>query len=292
MTITIKQLEVFAAIARTENMTQAAATLHLTQSACSMALSSMETQLGGDLFDRHGKKLILNERGRVLFPKAANVITQIHEMQNLMISKTETKLAGEFVVGASTTIGNYLLPGLIGKYKDLHPQIKITMKIANTEQIIQKLLKFEIDIGMIEGNCYSDDIEVIPWKKDALIIICAPQYALAAKRKPTLQDLHSAKWILRESGSGTREKFEEAMNGKVQPFLEFGNTEAIKQAVLAGVGISCISRSAVSDLIKAGQLVELKTPYLNLIRDFYIILHKEKYKTDVLNSFIKCLSLP
>lgn len=289
MNITIKQLEVFAAIAKTENMTQAAESLHLTQSACSMALSSLEEQLGGVLYDRHGKKLILNERGRILFPKAVNIITQICEVQSVMTNKKETKLTGEFVLGASTTIGNYLLPGLIGKYVALHPQVKIAMQIANTEQIIHKLLKFDIDIGMIEGNCYADDIEVLPWKKDSLIVISSPQYAASIKRKPALEDLHAAKWILRESGSGTREKFEEAMKGKVKPFLEFGNTEAIKQAVLAGYGISCVSRSAVTDLIKAGQLIELKTPYLHLIRDFFIILHKRKYKTEVLNSFIKSL---
>lgn len=289
MRITLKQIEVFVAIAKAGNMTHASEILFLTQSACSMALSTLENQLGGVLFDRHRKKLILNERGRVLLPKAANIITQIKELQDLMTGKKEGVLAGHLIVGASTTIGNYLLPKIIGNFVTLHPLAKITLSVANTEQIIQKLLKFDIDIGMIEGNCYSDDLEILPWKKDELIIIASPEHSLSKNRKITLEHLCSAKWILREPGSGTREKFEEALNktnGKVKPFLQLGNTEAIKNAVLTGLGISCLSKTAVSDLLNTGQLVELKIPFLKLTRDFYILLHKEKHKTTILNNFI------
>ncbi len=284
--ITFRQIEVFIAVAKTENMTHAAEALYLTQSACSMALSTMENQLGGVLFDRHGKKLILNERGRTLFPKAVNIISQINELQDLMTGKKAALLAGHLIVGASTTIGNYLLPKIIGNFVTARPQTRITLRIANTDQIIQQLLKFDIDVGMIEGGCYADEVAVLPWMKDELIIIAAPQHRLAKKRKITPEDLHNARWILREPGSGTREKFEEAMSGKVNPFLELGHTEAIKQAVLEGVGISCLSKTTVAEALKNHQLVELKTPFLKLTRDFFIILHKEKYKTAVLAEFM------
>lgn len=286
MKITFKQIEVFVAIAKTGNMTQAAEVLHLTQSACSMALATIEDQLGGILFDRHGKKLLLNERGRVLFPKAANIITQIKELQDLMTGKKEAQLSGHLIVGASTTIGNYLLPRFIADFVTKHPQTKVTLNVANTEQIIQKLLKFDIDIGMIEGNCTADDIEILPWKKDELIIVASAEHPLSKKRKFSSQDLHNAKWILREPGSGTREKFEEAMGEKIKPFLELGSSEAIKQAVLTGSGISCLSKTVVSDLLNAKLLVELKVPFLRLTRDFFILLHREKHKTNILTSFM------
>ncbi len=286
MRITIKQLEVFVAVAKTGNMTLAASAVHITQSACSMALAAMEQQLGGDLFDRHGKKLVLNERGRILFPKAANVLTQIAELEDLMRGKKQQQLAGHLIIGASTTIGNYILPELIGQFININPQAKITLRVGNTEQIIQQLLKFKIDLGMIEGNCYAEDIDVIPWKKDQLIIVAAAQHPLAKKEKITLKDIQQAKWILRETGSGTREKFEEALQGKLIPYLEFGNTEAIKQAVKAGLGISCLSKTTVTELLKSGQIIELKTPFLKLTRDFYILMHKEKHKTSVLEHFI------
>jgi len=286
MKITFKQLEVFISIAKKGNMTQAANELYLTQSACSMALSAMENQLGGVLFDRHGKKLILNDRGRVLFPKAANIISQVQELQDLMTGKNEDILAGHLIVGGSTTIGNYILPKVIGDFVTAHPQTKITLSVDNTEHIIQKLLKFDIDIGMIEGNCYADEIEIFPWKKDELIIFASREHPLANKRKITSEDLYQARWILREKGSGTREKFEEALDQTIKPFLELGNSEAIKQAVLAGLGISCLSKTAVSDLLATEKLVELKTPFLKLTRDFYILLHKEKHQTIVLNRFV------
>lgn len=278
MRITLKQLDVFVTLAKTSNMTRASETLHLTQSACSMALSTLEHQLGSVLFDRHGKKLILNERGKVLFPKAANILAQIKELQDLT--------AGQLTIGASTTIGNYLLPGIIGHFVKQHPHTKITLRIANTEQIIKQLLSFDIDIAMIEGKCYSDEIDVLPWKKDELIIIASLHHPLAKQKKITRDDLYAAKWILREPGSGTREKFEEATQGKISTFLELGHTEAVKHAVLANLGISCLSRTTVTELLKNGQLVELKTPFLTLTRDFYILIHKHKHKTTVLSQFI------
>ncbi len=285
--ITLKQIAVFVSVAKTGNMTLATSALNITQSACSMALSALESQLGGALFDRHGKKLVLNERGRILLPKAANIITQINELQDLMTGKKYQELTGHLIVGASTTIGNYVLPEIIGHFITANPKTQITLKVANTEQIIQQLLKYEIDIGLIEGNCFAKDIEVIPWKHDQLIIIAAAQFPLLKKTKLSFEDLRNAKWILREPGSGTREKFEEAIKGKIVPFLELGNTEAIKHAVQAGIGISCLSKTAVIQSIKNKQLIEVKTPFLKMTRDFYIVIHKEKHKTAVLNQFIK-----
>lgn len=284
--VTFKQIAVFVSVAKTGNMTLATSALNITQSACSMALSALESQLGGALFDRQGKKLVLNERGRMLFPKAANIITQVNDLQDLMTGSKYQELTGHLIVGASTTIGNYVLPKLIGQFITTNPKTKITLKVANTEQIIQQLLQYKIDIGLIEGNCFSDEIEVIPWKHDQLIIIAAPQFQLI-KKKISINDLLKAKWILREPGSGTRRKFEEALKGKIVPFLELGNTEAIKQAVQEGIGISCLSKTAVIQSIKNKQLIELKTPFLKIKRDFYIIINMEKHKTAVLNQFIK-----
>lgn len=206
---------------------------------------------------------------------------------NLTFSKQNNKnLIGHLKLGASTTIGNYLLPKIISNFVMRHTQTKITLDIANTAQIIQKLLKFEIDMGMVEGPCYADEIDVIPWKKDKLIFVAAATHPLTKKRQITLESLAQAKWILREAGSGTRAALERAMPIKINPFLELGNTEAIKQAVLTGIGISFFSETAVSNLLESGQLIRLKTT-LNLTREFFILLHKDKYRTVVLKYFIE-----
>jgi DNA-binding transcriptional LysR family regulator len=288
MKITFKQLEVFVEIAKMSNMTLAAENVFLTQSACSMALSSLENQLGNFLFDRHGKKLLLNDQGKLLFPKASGIISQMQELEDLLMSKRTGMLSGKLRVGASSTIGNYLLPTFVGKFITKNSEVKIGVEIGNTEQIIQQVLKFTVDIGMIEGDCFSEDIQVTPWKKDELIIVASPAYALAKKRKISLSDIQHEKWIMRELGSGTREQFEKAVEFKVRPFLELGNTEAIKQAVILNLGVSCLSKSAVADALKSERLVELSTP-LKLTRDFNIIMHKDKYKTELLSEFINCL---
>ncbi len=287
MRITLKQLEVFIAIAKTENMSQAAGTLHLTQSACSMALSTLEKQLNSILFDRHNKRLSLNERGRFLLPKAISITTQMQDLQDSMMENNKESLSGHLIIGASLTIGNYLFPKIVGNFVTLHPEVKISLKISNTESIIQQLLKFDIDLAIVEGGCHYDEIEALTWGKDELVVITSPSDPLTKKNKITRQDLSSSRWILREVGSGTREHFDLAFGGKIEPFLELGHHEAIKQAVKNRLGISCLSKVTVAKEIQNKELTILKTPFLKLTRNFYLLLHKDKYRTALLNEFIK-----
>jgi DNA-binding transcriptional LysR family regulator len=165
----------------------------------------------------------------------------------------------------------------MGNFVNIYPKVNIKLQIANTEEIIQKLLKFNIDIGLVEGSCTVDKIEIIPWRKDELVIIASKNHPLSTKNKILLEDLLAEKWILRESGSGTRENFERAIGTKIHPFLELGQSEAVKHAVIAGLGISCLSKITVENDLKSNQLVILKTPFLKLTRDFYILLHKIGY---------------
>lgn len=285
MKISLKQLEVFIAVAKEENMSRAASNIHLSQSAFSMALAELENRLGGPLFDRKGKRLILNDRGRLLLPRAMTIISEVNELCETLSSNVK-EIMGHLIVGASTTIGNYLLPPIIGEFVNTHQKSKISLQIGNTQQIIERLLHFDIDLGIIEGSCNINKIEVISWRIDKLIIIASPHHPLAKKRKITLRDLLDARWILREPGSGTREKFEDAIGHTIEPFLELGHTEAIKQAVQADLGISCLSEVTVSDTIKSKKLIGLKTPFLKLSREFYILIHKEKYRTLLLKRFI------
>lgn len=287
MKMTLRQLEIFVAIANSGNITIAADNLHLSQAAMSMGLNTLEHQLGEKLFDRMGKRLLLNPAGYQLLPKAMRLLDQARELEHSVGDKTK-ELGGALRIGASSTIGNYVLPTSITKFVSLHPQVKVVLWVGNTEQIINQVLKYTVDVGIIEGHCRQQEIEVIPWKKDQLVIVAAPQHPLAKKNHIAKKDLTSARWILRESGSGTRQKFEEAFAG-IEPFLEFGSTEAIKNAVASGVGIGCLAKAAVIELIQQRKLIELKTPLTNLTRDFYILLHKEKYRTQTLSAFIAAI---
>ena len=287
MRITLKQLEVFVTIAKTGNVSHAAKKMYLSQSACSMALATLEEQLEGSIFDRHGKQLFLNERGRVLLPKASTVISQISELKDMMMENKKGNLSGQLIIGASKTIGNYLLPKLISEFTYTHKKIQINLKISNTKVLLSRLLAFNIDIALIEANCFTDKVYAYPWKRDELVIIASPKYPLSKKKKLTLTDITNERWLLRKQSSSIRKKLEESIGGKIHPFLELDDTDALKQATQAGLGISCLSRFIIEESLRNNTLVELKTPFLTLNREFYILIHKEKYQSTVISEFLK-----
>lgn len=287
MRITLKQLEVFIAVAQSGNVTRASETLNITQSATSMALADFESQLGRKLFDRIGKRLQLNDTGRLLLPKALDAVSRVADIERMAAS--DSALIGPLRIGASMTIGNYMMPGLIGSFMRAHPGAQLTLDVANTRQVIQALEQFQIDFGFIEGFCHEPNIEVLPWCRDELVIFAAPGHDLAQKPNITEDDLAKADWILREPGSGTREVFDNAVLGKVHRIrllLEFGHTEAIKHAVESGIGIGCASRRTLEDALRTGSVVELATPFLNLERELYVLIHRQKYRTQGLEHFL------
>lgn len=287
MRITLKQLEVFIAVAQSGNVTRASETLNITQSATSMALADFESQLGRKLFDRIGKRLQLNDTGRLLLPKALDAVSRVADIERMAAS--DSALIGPLRIGASMTIGNYMMPGLIGSFMRAHPGAQLTLDVANTRQVIQALEQFQIDFGFIEGFCHEPNIEVLPWCRDELVIFAAPDHALAQKSVISEDDLAGADWILREPGSGTREVFDNAVLGKVNRInllLEFGHTEAIKHAVESGIGIGCASRRTLEDALRTGSVVALATPFLNLERELYVLIHRQKYRTQGLEHFL------
>lgn len=291
MRITLKQLEVFIAVAQAGNVTRAAETLNISQSATSMALADFEHQLGRKLFDRVGKRLQLNDSGRLLLPKALDAVARVADIEHA--SHSDQTLIGPLRIGASMTIGSYMMPGLIGSFMQAHPGAQPMLEVANTRHIVQALSQFQIDLGFIEGSCHDPDIDMLPWCRDELLVFAAPQHALAQKAELSSADLAGADWILREPGSGTREFFDTAVKAclpQLRLRLEFGHNEAIKQAVASGIGIGCASRRSLDEALRNGSVVALPTPFLNLQRELYILIHRQKYRTQGLECFLQhCL---
>lgn len=289
MRITLKQLSVFAAVAKHENISLAAQDIALTQSAMSMALKELENQLNTPLFHRQGKRLKLNPAGIALQPKVQQLL-QLAEEIELMASQDQ--LAGHLRVGASNTIGNYLAPIIIAEFLTCNPHVKIDLKVANTRQIIEDALHLRIDIGLIEGLCDSPSLRRTAWRRDDLKIFCSAQHPLASKKNINYQDLSDAAWILREQGSGTRAIFRNAIHDRFQPsgqLLELGNNEAIKQAVKTGFGISCLSGLAIETELQSGELVELSVPMLDLQRQLFIISHTSQFGSRLEQAFAEKL---
>ncbi len=293
MKISVRQLEVFVCVAKHSNVTRASESLHLSQSAVSMALGELEKQLEETLFDRIGKSLTLNESGRLLLPKAIKVILQIKEIQTTF-EGDKTKLAGDLRIGASATIGNYILPDIISQYIDKHPDITIFLDIKNTDKIIESILNFNLDFAIVEGFCQRKELNTVSWKKDEMVIVSSPHHPLAKKKTVTAKDLAKQQWVLREVGAGPREFFESSIAGKIENIsisLELGNIEAIKHTLQNGFGIACLSRTTIKSDLAQKKLVVIKTPFLKLDRYFHMITHKKKYNTGLLESFITACKL-
>lgn len=286
MKYTLKQIEIFVAIARHENVSRAAEMLSLSQSATSSALAELENQFSQQLFDRYGKRLRLNEQGRLLLPRAVELLDRATEIEALL--RGERGL-GNLGVGATLTIGNYLLPLIVASYLQRHPESRVQLRVHNAATIARQLLHYEIDIGLIEGQVRDAELESTPWVEDELVVFCAPSHPLARRGSATLGELVDQPWILRERGSGTRETFDEALRHLPQgisPRLELEHTEAVKRAVESGLGISCISRLALRDAFRRGSLVAVETPELDLRRSFNFVWHRGKYHTAAIRQFL------
>ena len=287
MRITLRQLDVFSAVAREGSVTQAAKWLNLTQSATSMALADLEAQLNAKVFDRLGRRLQLNDLGHRLLPLAQETVARAQEIEDIASGNRPGQ--GRLRIGASLTIGNYLMPQCIGNYLQAYPESEIALEVGNTRHVIESVRQFSCDVGFIEGFCHEPDIEVLPWLEDELVIFASAKHPLA--RKPSLHaaDFNDAQWILRETGSGTREVFDNAVAGKLPTLkvrLELSHTEAIRGAVEAGIGIACASRLTLKEGLSAGTLVVLPTPFLNLKRSLFMLRHRNKYATRSLTDFM------
>lgn len=278
MKYTLRQLEVFLTVAHHENVSRAAEVLAMSQSACSAALKDLENQFNIQLFDRVGKRLQTNEMGRHLRPLAESLMQQALELQTELV---EHKHGGLLKIGATLTIGNYLCVPLMQRYM-VEQGARAKLEVANTTTIANKLLNFDIDIGMIEGEINHPDLEMLPWLDDELLCFCAVGHPLANKGKLSKADILGNPWITREPGSGTRQIFERGMGAlfpQLDIQLELQHTEAIKRAVEAGMGLACLSKIALKDAIARGSLIALLTPQLNFQRKLYLVIHKNKYRS-------------
>jgi DNA-binding transcriptional LysR family regulator len=284
MHITLRQLEVFAEVLKSGSTTQASQMLALSQSAVSAALSDLEGQLGVQLFDRVGKRLVVNEHGRLLYPRVVGLLEQATEIEQLFKEDN-----GAIRVFASSTIGNYILPEMIAHYRRDFPTLPLEMSVGNSQDVINAVADFRVDIGLIEGPSHMTELVTEPWLEDELVVFAPPDSALL-KQPVTLDTLAKQPWILREKGSGTREIVDYLLLSHLPQFhlgMELGNSEAIKHAVRHGLGISCLSRRVIAEQLESGSLVEVPVPLPRLVRTLYRIHHRQKHISNALLRFLK-----
>jgi DNA-binding transcriptional LysR family regulator len=290
MKITLKQLEVFCLVAQTGSISAAAKKVYLTQPATSMTLKQLEGALGHPLFDRHAKKLILNAFGKKQLEKAKQIIDR---SKDFSVTQThQDNLEGDLYIGASLTIGNYILPMILAKFKKQHPNINIHLTIANTKRLENDLLKFHFDLIFLEGAiCKQTLITSKQWKKDSLVIIANNKHPLLKKARITKKDLEGYPWVSREEGSGTLALLKDTLLKSIQPQIDISinSFEGIKHYVAASMCLSCLPESSL-DLNNQKKLKIIPVAGLRLERDLIIAWHKNKFQSKCLLSLMETLN--
>ena len=290
MKITLQQLRVFIAITRHGNLTSAAASLFLSKGAVSQSLQQLESHLETALFDRVHPKLKLNQQGRQLLSMADELIARAEDIERTFGKNADT--LGELHIGASQTIGNYLLPSLLAEQGLMqHQEIKVT--ITNSDTLCQMLLNFDLDMALIEGQQSRPELQTTPWIKDHMILICAPNHPLTERPSLSLNELNQEMWILREPESGSRQQFERwirpALNSEQHSVLELSSIESVLLAVEKGLGISFISNLAAKEKLSTGKVCALNIDQA-FPRQLHLVWHKQKYLPRRLAHFSQFLS--
>ena len=288
--MTLRHYKIFAAVCDTMNMTAAAEALFISQPAVSQAVAELENHYGVLLFDRLSRKLYLTPAGQKLLGYTRPMLQMHGEIESDMKSLHRN---GSLRIGASVTVGACVLPGLMAAFQKGNPRIEAQVIEDNTAQIESLLLQDQIDLGLVEGETFSQEILSRPFLEDELVLICAPGHRFAACPIVEPGELADEAFMIREKGSGTRKAFEDKMaeNGlQWKACWTCNNADTIKNAVAAGLGVSVISRRAVMHEVKAGLLLEKQVAGLAFKRQFKLVWHKNKYITKPMEQFIKELS--
>ncbi|SHO43218.1 LysR family transcriptional regulator [Anaerocolumna xylanovorans] len=288
--MTLRHFQIFVAVCDHKNMTAAASTMFMSQPAVSQAVSELEEYYNVRLFERLSKKLYLTQAGEKLLSYARHIIGLNAAAENEMRALSES---GRLRIGASVTVGSCVLPKLVADFSKVFPGLKIEVTEDNTSKIEQLIINDKLDLGLVEGEITSQDIISRPMADDILVLICGAGHPLATRNSIEPYELEKENFILREIGSGTRKTFEDVMaenSLKWTATWTCNNTDTIKMAVAEGLGISVISKRAVSKEIEEGILKVINVNGLYFKRQFKLIHHKNKYLTEAIKKFTKvCL---
>lgn len=287
-------IRVFLTVVEKKSFSKAAKSLFLTQPAVSFQIQMLEEYYGTRLFDRVSRNIILTEAGHLLL-KYANEMSRLQaELEKEMQDLTST-IKGKLKIGASTTIGEYIAPYILGTFKKMYPEVELSLEVSNSEDIEASIHDTTLDIGLVEGPPIGKDLESLPFIKDQLVLITSKEHPWSNFDSISVFELDKYPFISREKGSGTRLEMEQHLKragfsaNNLNVIMELGSTSAIKAAVESGLGVAMISKWAVQEKVKAGLLAQVKLKENELERNFRIIYHKKKFKTQASEEFLRFL---
>jgi len=290
----LHQLRVFLSVFKNRSFTKASEELHLSQPTVSDHVRSLEDELGCILFDRLGRTIKPTKEAEVLYIHAAEIVDRIAHLREA-VGNIKKDVAGELVIGASTIPGTYLLPRVITGFRKEYPSVFFQVIVSDSREIMEKMLDHELILGIVGTKISHKDLKADALLDDELIVVAAP--SLVRHRSIPLGDLVSLPMVLREEGSGTRREMEKSLEGKglsmdsLNVAGYFGSTDAVKQAVKAGMGISILSRFAVQEELKYRALKEVKVEGLEMKRRFYALTHRRRNLPFLCNVFLEYLKI-
>jgi DNA-binding transcriptional LysR family regulator len=291
--MTFRQLETFLAVARAKNFTRAGEALHVSQSTLSQHVLELERELGVRLFDRLGRAVTLTEAGRLLEEQATRIAAAVAGARRT-IDELKGLERGSLVIGASTTPGIYVLPSVIGTFRRRYPGIDVSLRIGNSRVIEERIRADEADLGVVGGHILGAKEQCLAaGLLDELLLIVPPRHPWTKRREVTPRELADVPVLMREQGSATRLVTERALRQagvRVTIAMELDHIEAIKQAVIAGLGVAFVSTYAVQGEIATRRLYGVRLKGLRVRRHFHVIHNEARSLTASARAFIALLS--
>ena len=283
----IRRLNIFYKTAEYLNMSKVAKEMYISQPSISQCISEIEEEIGAKLFDRIGKKLYLTHEGKIFYDYTRRILNIYEEGVNII--KDSKVNSGKITVGVSTTIGIYIMPYIIKKFNEKEKDIEISLIIDNKYNIEELILNNKVDIGFMEGKAESSEIILKEIWKDELVFISAIDHEWKEKKYLTVDDLVNNKFIIREDGSGTRERFEDFLdnnNIKFDSYIELSNLEAIINYVKLNIAVSCVPYISVLSEEKSKLLNVSRLKDCTIKRSLYSAIHRDKYVSKPIKTFI------
>lgn len=290
MNFTLHQLEVFGTVARHRSMTKAANELHMTQPAVSIQIKQLQKALDMPLIEVIGRQVYLTEAGRHLHQMQQSVKGEIESFY-ATISQLKGGLEGTLTISAAST-AKYFLPYLLGEFQQRYPKIQISLKVTNRDEVLDHLNNNEYDLAILTQLPDDQSINVIPFLDNPLVICSAPDHPLADESDISIQQLKSEPFIYRELGSGTRmvlERYLAENSITVKPIMELGTNEAVKQAIMGGIGISLISKLSLENELKLNKISILDVKDLPIKTHWHALSKKGKKTSPVIKNFLSFL---
>ncbi len=286
-----RRLQVFGAVAKLLSFTKAAETLHMTQPAVTFQVRQLEEYFNTRLFDRTHNRITLTQTGEVVKEYADRIIALYKEM-DIQVRTLTGDVQGPLIVGASTTIGEYFIPGVVGAYQSKFQDVRVRLNVANTNSIIHMVENNQIDVGIVEGPINNKTLITDVIWDDELVVICAPGHPLDQYKQVGADLIRPYPFIGREEGSGTREVIENWLTGQdhnieeLDIIMEFGSPESIKNAVAAGLGISIVSVATIEKelILKSLRAIPLTNP---IRRPFSIVYQRQKFRLRAMDEFLE-----